>query len=202
MRTRRLGLLSLSVVATVVAYACGGTTDSGDDGGVDSSTNDVTTQPDNFNPPPDSGVEDVVTTDTGTGDAGTGDASDASTTDGGGKPITSWTCGNTTVSDCSQCTGHTETCVYCNNQDASVVSGTCVQFGTGCGNGIPQGFNLCPCPKGDGGVSACPEPYQVCLVFGQQQQQGVCDTCGAVQQTGGLTCENGLKCNATDGGCL
>jgi hypothetical protein len=199
---RRWVLLSLGVGAVTVAYACGGTTDTGDDGGVDSST-DGTTAPDNFNPPPDSGSDVVTTPDTGTGDAGSGDASDASTTpDGGGKPITSWTCGNATVSDCSQCVGHTQTCVYCNNQDASVVSGTCVQFGTGCGNGIPQGFNLCPCPKTDGGASACPEPYQVCLVFGQQQQQGICDTCGAVQNTNGLTCENGGKCDAVDGGCL
>ncbi len=201
MRLRRWMLLSLSVGATVVAYACGGTTDTTDDGGVDSSTNDATTNPDNFNPSPDTGVQDVVTIpETGTGDAGTSDGS--TTPDGGGKPITSWTCGNTTVSDCSQCTGHTETCVYCNNQDASVLSGTCVQFGTGCGNGIPQGFNLCPCPKTDGGVSACPEPDQVCLVFGQQNQPGVCDTCGAVQQTNGLTCQSGGKCDAVDGGCL
>ncbi len=198
---RRVVLLSLWAGSLVVAQACGGTTDTGDDGGgVDSSANDVTTQPDNFTPPPDAGLEDVVTTpDTGTGDAGT----DASTTpDSGGKPITSWTCGNATVSDCSQCVGHTQTCVYCDNNDASVVSGTCVQFGTGCGNTIPQGFNLCPCPKTDGGVSACPEPDQVCLVFGQQQQQGVCDTCGAVQQTNGLTCQSGGKCDAVDGGCL
>jgi hypothetical protein len=198
---RRWVLLSLWVSSIVVAQACGGSTDTGDDGGADSSANDATTQPDNFTPPPDAGLEDVVTTpDTGTTDSSTTDAS--TTPDSGGKPITSWTCGNATVSDCSQCIGHTQTCVYCNNQDASVVSGTCVQTGTGCGNGIPQGFNLCACPKGDGGVSACPEPYQVCLVFGQQQQQGVCDTCGAVQNTNGLTCENGGKCDAVDGGCL
>jgi hypothetical protein len=194
---RRLVLLSLWVGSIAVAQACGGTTET-DDGGVDSSTNDVIMTPDNSQPPPDSGDQDVVTNpDTGTGDAGTGDASDATTTpDTGGKPITSWTCGNTTVTDCAQCIGHTQTCVYCQNNDASVLSGACVQFGTGCGNTIPNGFNLCSCPKD---ASTCPEPYLVCLQV--TQQQSVCDTCGAVQNTNGLTCQNGGKCDAVDGGC-
>jgi len=193
---RRLVLLSLSVGSIVIAQACGGTTDTGDDSGLDSSTNDVTTNPDVSNNP-DTGGSDVTVPDSGTIDTGTGDASDGGTTpDSGGKPITSWTCGNATVSDCSQCIGHTQTCVYCENGDASVVSGVCVQFGTGCGNTIPQNFNLCPCPKDAG---ACPEPYQVCLQV--TQQQSVCDTCGAVQTTNGLTCENGGKCAADAGTC-
>ena len=196
---RRWALLSLWVGSIVVAQACGGTTDTGD-GGDDAAANDVTTF-DNFVPPQDTGTGDVFTTpDTGVSDGGTEAALDAAP-DSGGKPISSWTCGNATVSDCAQCIGHTETCVYCANNDASVVSGTCVQSGTGCGNGIPQGFNLCACPKGDGGASACPEPYQVCLTFGQQQQQGVCDTCGAVNTTNGLTCQNGGKCSADSGTC-
>jgi hypothetical protein len=196
---RRFVLLSLSVGSLVIAQACGGTEDTGDGGDLDSSTNDVTTNPDVNNNPDTGGGPDATVNDTGTGDAGTGDAAsdvDASTTPDGSKPITSWTCGNTTVSDCAQCTGHTQTCVYCQNGDASVLSGVCVQFGTGCGNTIPQNFNLCGCPKDAG---ACPEAYQVCLPI---QNQGVCDTCGAVQTTNGLTCENGGKCNATDGGCL
>ncbi len=191
---RRWVLLSLSVGSIVVAQACGGSTAT-DDGGVDSSTNDVTTTQDNFVPPQDTGVEDNFVPPQ---DAGTGDASDASTApDTGGNPITSWTCGSTTVSDCAQCVGHTQTCVYCETNDASVLSGACVQLGTGCGGSIPQGFNLCPCPKDAG---ACPEPYLVCLQV--TQQQSVCDTCGAVQTTNGLTCQNGGKCDAVDGGCL
>ena len=195
---RRFVLLSLSVGSLIIAQACGGTTDDGD-GGLDSSTNpDVTTAPDVNNNPDTGGGPDATVDDSSTGDTGTTtDASDAGTTPDSGKQITSWTCGNTTVSDCSQCIGHTQTCVYCENGDASVVSGVCVQFGTGCGATIPQNFNLCACPKDAG---ACPEAYQVCLQV--TQQQSVCDTCGAVQTTNGLTCENGGKCNATDGGCL
>jgi hypothetical protein len=195
---RRLVFLSLCVGSLVIAQACGGTTDS-DDGGIDSSANDVTTNPD-VNNNPDTGGPDVIDNDVTPGDGGTdassGDASDGATTQDGGKPITSWTCGNTTVSDCAQCTGHTQTCVYCSNADASVVSGVCVQFGTGCGNTTPQGYNLCSCPKD---ASTCPEPYLVCLQV--TQQQSVCDTCGAVNTTNGLTCENGGKCVADSGAC-
>jgi len=198
---RRLVVLSLCVVPVIIAQACGGTTDNGDDGGLDSSTNDVTTNPDVGNNPDTGGPDGFVddgSTDGGTTTDASSDATDASTTpDSGGKLITSWTCGNATVSDCAQCIGHSQPCVYCSNADASVVSGVCVQFGTGCGNTTPQNFNLCSCPKDAG---TCPEPYLVCLQV--TQQQSVCDTCGAVQTTNGLTCENGGKCNATDGGCL
>ena len=194
---RRLVFLSLSVGAIVIAQACGGTTDTGD-GGNDSSTPDVTTNPD-VNVTPDTGGQDVVVDDSSTGDGGsdatTGDASDGATTPDGSKPITSWTCGNTTVSDCAQCIGHTQTCVYCSDTDASVLSGVCVQFGTGCGQTIPQNYNLCACNKD---ASTCPEPYLVCLQF---NQGGVCDTCGAVQQTNSLTCENGGTCHADSGIC-
>ncbi len=193
---RRIALLSLWVGSIVIAQACGGTTDT-DDGGLDSSTNDVAAQ-DNFVPPQDSAPPDDVVTIPDSGPGDTGVPIDAGP-DTGGKTITSWTCGNATVTDCAQCIGHTQTCVYCADNDASVVNGTCVQTGTGCGNTIPQGFNLCTCPKGDGGVSACPEPYQVCLPV--TQQQSVCDTCGAVVTTNGLTCENGGKCAADSGNC-
>ncbi|HEY2368155.1 MAG TPA: hypothetical protein VGH87_17270, partial [Polyangiaceae bacterium] len=134
---RRLVLLSLWAGSLVIAQACGGTTDT-DDGGLDSSTNDVVTTQDNFVPPQDgSSPDDVVTIP----DAGPDDVVTVpdSGPDTGGKPITSWTCGNATVSDCAQCIGHTQTCVYCADNDASVVSGTCVQTGTGCGNTTPQG---------------------------------------------------------------
>ncbi|HEX4514211.1 MAG TPA: hypothetical protein VH054_11765 [Polyangiaceae bacterium] len=196
---RRLVLLSLWAGSLVIAQACGGTTDT-DDGGLDSSTNDVVTTQDNFVPPQDgSSPDDVVTIP----DAGPDDVVTVpdSGPDTGGKPITSWTCGNATVSDCAQCIGHTQTCVYCADNDASVVSGTCVQTGTGCGNTTPQGFNLCACPHTDGGVSTCPEPYQVCLYLGPQNQPGVCDTCGAVNTTQGLTCNGGGKCAADSGAC-
>lgn len=194
---RRLVFLSLSAGAIVIAQACGGTTET-DDGGTDSSANDVTTTPDVVNTQ-DNFVPDVIDNDTSTDDGGTdaaSDASDGATTPDGSKPITSWTCGNTTVSDCAQCIGHTQTCVYCSNADASALSGVCVQFGTGCGATIPQNYNLCTCPKDAG---ACPEAYQVCLPV--NQQQSVCDTCGAVQMTNGLTCENGGKCAADSGAC-
>jgi hypothetical protein len=194
---RRLVFLSLCVGSIVIAQACGGTTDT-DDGGQDSSTNDGTTNPD-VNNTQDNFVPDVIETDTNPGDGGTeaaSDASDGATTQDGGKPITSWVCGNTTVSDCAQCIGHTQTCVYCSNADASVVSGVCVQFGTGCGATTPPNYNLCSCPKD---ASTCPEPYQVCLQF--TQNQAVCDTCGAVPNTQGLTCENGGTCNADAGLC-
>lgn len=196
---RRLVLLSLWAGSLVIAQACGGTTDT-DDGGLDSSTNDVVTTQDNFVPPQDSAPpDDVAIPDSGPDDVVTVPDSGPDT---GGKPITSWTCGNATVSDCTQCIGHTQTCVYCADNDASVVNGTCVQTGTGCGNTTPQGFNLCACPHTDGGVSACPEPYQVCLYLGPQNQPGVCDTCGAVNTTNGLTCQGGGKCDAVDSGCL
>lgn len=199
---RRFALLSVWVGSVVVAQACGGTTDT-DDGGLDGSTDDVTTTQDNFVPPADTGPDDVVVPDdTGTGDGGTDAIAIDAGPDSGGKPITSWTCGNTTVSDCSQCIGHTQTCVYCANADASVVSGTCVQFGTGCGNTVPNGFDLCTCPRTDGGVGVCPEPYLVCLPVSQNPQNpGVCDTCGAVTTTNGLACQGGGKCSADSGAC-
>lgn len=195
---RRLVLLSICVGSFAIAQACGGTTDDSDGGFDSSSGNDVTTQPD-VNTTPDTGGPDVTVDDSST-DGGTTDASDASDTgttpDTGGQKINSWVCGNTTVTDCALCTGHTQTCVYCSNADASVLSGVCVQFGTGCGNTTPPNYNLCTCPKD---ASTCPEPYLVCLPV--TNNYSVCDTCGAVNTTNGLTCENGGKCAADSGLC-
>jgi hypothetical protein len=182
------------------AYAlvrCGGDNGVNLDGGLDVTMNDVTPGSDASN--------DVMQNDTGNpNDTGTGtdtggsDASDGGTAmDSGGSNIGSWTCGNATVTDCSQCIGHTQPCVYCANMDASALAGICVQQGTGCGNGTPTGYNLCKCNT-DAGV--CPEAYQVCLFAGTAYS--VCDTCGAVNQTNNLTCKSGGKCDAFDGGCL
>jgi hypothetical protein len=190
----RLAFLVLSCVSYGLVQACGGEATTGIDASTDGSVgNDA---PINGNDASNDVAQQMDTSpmdDTGT----TSDASDGGAPDTAGMGINSWTCGNTTVSDCSLCIGHTQTCVYCADNDASALSGVCVQFGTGCGNTIPMGSNLCACDKDAGG---CPEPYQVCLQI--TQTAGVCDTCGAVTTTNGLTCENGGKCDAVDGGCL
>jgi len=187
----RLAFLVLSCVSYGAVQACGGEATTGGDASTDGSVgNDA---PISGN---DAGNDVAQQMDTGTSDTGTpSDASDAGDT--GTNPISIWTCGNVTVADCSLCIGHTQGCAYCADNDASVLVGTCVQQGTGCGNGIPMGYNLCACPKDAG---ACPEPYQVCLPL--TMANSVCDTCGAVPMTNGLTCENGGKCDADDGGCL
>ncbi len=193
MRRVRLAWVVLSCV-TYGLVRCGGESTGGDGGGPD-----VTTM-DSPSPGPDASNDVAQQQDTGGNDTGTGsDASDAGTdsSDGGGSNINQWTCGTAVVTDCSLCIGHTQACVYCDNMDASVLSGICVEQGTGCGNTIPMGYNLCACPKDAG---ACPEPYQVCLPI--TMMNSVCDTCGAVTTTNGLTCENGGKCDAVDGGCL
>jgi hypothetical protein len=182
-------------ILSCVAYAlvrCGGAVGADLDGGQDVTTKDVSSGPDASN--------DVVQqNDTGNpSDTGTGsDATDGGAPDSGSN-INQWTCGSATVTSCSQCIGHTQACVYCANMDASALAGNCVQQGTGCGTGIPTGYNLCRCPDDAG---SCPEAYQVCLPFGGPGN-GVCDTCGAVNQTNNLNCQGGGKCDAVDGGCL
>ena len=172
------------------AQACGGDTGTGIDGGDDGTVADVFQQPDT------SGA-DVATPDTGPDDSSTGndvtvtDASDGGTTIDTG--IAQWNCGSVKVSDCSQCTGFTQPCAYCNFQDASVITGSCVQEGTNCANVIPQGFQDCPCIAGD--ASTCIEAFQVCT------QQGRCHTCTDSTFNNGLKCEDGLTCQIDAGGC-
>lgn len=175
-----------------LAQACGGDSGTDIDGGDDGTVADVVTQPDNF-------VNDVVTNpdtgdDSSTADGGTDgattDASDGSA--GFDTGIAQWTCGSVKVSDCSQCTGFTQPCVWCNFQDASVITGACVQTGTNCSNAIPQGFQSCLCP---GDASTCPENFQICT------NQGRCHTCTDSTFNNGLTCEDGKTCQIDAGGC-
>jgi len=185
----RLVFLGFACLSWSLAPACGGDGGTDIDGGDDGTVADVV-QPDNF-------VNDVVTNpdtgddssaaDTGT-DGGVTDASDGST--GVDTGIAQWTCGSVKVTDCSQCTGFTQPCVWCNFQDASVITGACVQTGTNCSNVIPQGFQSCVC----GDASTCPEAFQICSGFGR------CHTCTDNTQNNGLTCQNGLTC-AADSGC-
>ncbi len=188
----QLAFLALSCVSFGLAQACGGDTGVNIDASSDATVGD---SPNNGN---DVNTSDVAQqNDTGTADTGTSDASDGGTqTDSGKTGITSWGCGNTTVTDCSLCIGHTQPCVFCETADASVLAGNCVQQGTGCFNGAPTGYQVCGCPSGDAGQ--CPWPDQVCVSFNGH----FCLTCGEFNQTNGLTCENGGKCDAVDGGCL
>jgi len=184
----RLFLTGVVCVSWAFGPGCGGDS-STDDGGSDVTVNDVITQPDNF-------VDDVVTNpDTGddsSADGGTDgaitDASDGGTVIDTG--IAQWTCGSVKVSDCSQCTGFTQPCVWCNFQDASVITGACVQTGDNCSNSIPQGFQSCNCAD----ASTCPEAFQICSGFGR------CHTCTDNTTNNGLTCQNGQTC-AADAGC-
>jgi hypothetical protein len=194
----------LFLVGTVAALgcveACGGdTTDGGaDSGGPDTTTTDVT-------PPIDTGTDTTTTTDapddtttvtdTGTTDGGGTDASDGGAQDSGLVTLTSWQCGSVTVSDCTQCTGYTQPCVYCATgfQDAAAYTGVCVITHSNCLNAIPNGYQDCPC---NNDASTCVESYQIC------NNQNRCHTCEDNNNNTGLTCQNGGTCNATDGGCL
>jgi hypothetical protein len=187
----RLAFLGVVCGSWVLVQACGGDAGTDLDGGGDVTVNDVN-QPDNF-------VSDVVTNpDTGddgsagdASDGGTADASDGATTIDTG--IAQWSCGSVKVSDCSQCTGFTQPCAYCGVQDASALTGVCVQTGTNCLNAIPnQGVEDCVCTPGD--ASTCPEAFQVCTTNGR------CHTCTDSTQNNGLKCENATTCQA-DAGC-
>jgi hypothetical protein len=187
-------ILAVACASYAGVAACGGSTDTGIDGGpdgsgpLDSTTNDVVQQQN------DAGNDVVTVNDTGTGN----DASDGGTTivDSGG--IGSWQCGTAVVTDCSQCIGFTQPCVYCNVTDASDHIGTCVQTHTNCANGVTTQYQDCPCNAGD--ASACPESDQVCIQF--TVNNGRCHTCSDQATNNGLTCENGGKCDYADGGCL
>ncbi len=104
--------------------------------------------------------------------------------------VLQFTCGNTTVADCSQCTGKTEPCVYCQQNNASVLAGVCAQLGQSCGANAPNGFALCSCNGNN--VGACPEAFQVC-------RNQSCRTCSDSNNNGGLTCKGGGTC--TNGTC-
>ena len=189
----RSAFLALACVSWAFAQACGG--DSGVD--LDGSTDGTVFE---AAPPIDSGNDVVIIDDTGTGDTGTPDTgtSDGSTADAsdGGTQIDSgigtWKCGATTVSDCAQCIGYTQPCVYCSNADASVLSGVCTLINTNCFNSLPNGYQDCACTD----ASTCPESYQVC------SGQGRCHTCSDSQNNATLKCENGGTCSYPDGGCL
>lgn len=198
---RRFFVIGLSVGSVMVAQGCGGSTADDDGGNQDGSMNDGTLD---VTPQNDAGSDVTVGDDTGTPDTGPPDSSMVDASDGapdtGSTGINTWACGNATVSNCTACIGHTMPCVYCGNMDASALSGVCVITGGGCGASAPMGYNLCRCSGGDAGI--CPEGFQVCLNPGGPPTNDVCDTCGAVTTTNGLTCENGGKCDAVDGGCL
>ncbi len=193
MRTRVafLVLCSLSCGAWIAAQGCGGdssTTDGGNDG---TTGNDVN------NPPPDSGKQDVAQqNDTGVPDTGGGDASDGGTQQDSSSGNLVFACGTDggTVTDCAQCTGATQPCVYCEIGDASVHAGECRTFGSSCNFNPtpPTGFAGCTCFND---ASACPESYQVC-------RNATCRTCSDSTNNNGLKCENGGTCDNVDGGCI
>jgi hypothetical protein len=117
-------------------------------------------------------AKDVVAQDTGGGDAGG----------------LTFACGTQNMSDCSQCTGMTQPCVYCGS--GSALAGRCVQQGTSCTFGAPNGFQVCQCQN----ASTCPESYQVC-------RNGSCRTCTDSFNNAGQTCKSGGTCAPNDGGC-
>lgn len=99
-------------------------------------------------------------------------------------------CNGNSVSDCSQCSGSPIPCVYCATQGSSL-AGRCIQSGSSCFNGAPNGYQLCSCQSS----SSCPEPYDVC-------RNGSCRTCADSTNNANLQCQGGGKCNPADGGCI
>ena len=181
----RPAFLALSLCAFAAAQACGGddtvvTLDASTDTSIDTSTDD-TGVPDT-GPGQDSGGDDGATD---------GGATDGSKTDGGGGILLR--CGDASVSDCAQCNGATQPCVFCGTNDASALQGLCTQLHQGCQSAIPNGFEDCRCANGD--ASVCPEKYQVCTGAAR------CHTCSDNNANNGLTCESGGKCTFADGGC-
>ena len=160
--------LRLSALAVLAVAAC--TQDFGvfepdgaaGDGGTDAASSDA--------------AEDVATQDA---------AQDSGATEAG---ALAFACGTGTVSDCSQCSGMTQPCVYCGS--GSALAGKCVQRGTSCFNGAPNGFQLCSCQN----ASTCPESYQVC-------RNGSCRTCTDSFNNAGQMCKGGGTCLPLDGGC-
>lgn len=184
MRIRHAFLL-LSLVPFALVEACGGD-DAASNPGPDGSVGDTSTRTDTSVPQGDSSTG----MDTGSSDSAVGDAADAST-----PPGVKYECGpDASVSDCTMCTGKTQPCVYCNNVDASTMTGVCTTFHTNCANSAPTGFADCRC---GGDASACPESYQICTAG----NNGRCHTCSDQPGNNTLTCESSGKCNYADGGC-
>ncbi len=183
-------LCSISCGAWLATQGCGDNTVTTDGG------NDGTTGNDGNNPPPDSGNQDVAQQDTGVPDTGGGDASDGGVLPDGSSTGLSFSCGNDggTVTDCAQCTGATQPCVYCEIVDASVHAGECRPFGSSCNFNPtpPTGFAGCPCFND---ASTCPESYQVC-------RNATCRTCSDSTNNNGLKCQSGGTCDNVDGGCI
>jgi hypothetical protein len=195
MRFRFLAL-SLAVASWSFTQACGGDDSTNQDASPDvTSGNDTGTGNDSGN---DTGTGNDSGNDTGTGnDSG----NDTGTTDSGGGGL--YRCGNGvdagTVSDCSQCQGNPEPCLYCGNADASAHSGRCTTLGSSCLNGAPTGFGVCSCGTNTGDAAACPGAFQVCV---DNQNNGFdCHTCGDNGGDNGLACKGGGTCNNADGGC-
>jgi hypothetical protein len=106
----------------------------------------------------------------------------------------SFKCGDTNVvTDCAQCTGATQPCVYCNATTATQMVGICTVLHSNCIGAIPAGYQDCPC---GGNVSKCPEAYQIC------NQTGSCHTCSDATGNNNLACNGGGTCNATTGSCM
>lgn len=140
---------------------------------------------------PDGGASDGssdVATDTSPKDS----ASDVAPNDGGtGDGALAFACGtNGTVSDCAQCSGQPEPCVFCNQQNPSMLAGRCVAANASCFGVQPQGYGFCACTNS---ASACPEAYEVC-------RMGFCRTCTDSTNNAGLTCKSGGACSP-DAGC-
>lgn len=183
-----LVLAAVSVGAVAAFVACGGDDtvidlpDGSSDTSIDTIVVDDTGVPDT-GPLPDTGVDDGGVTDATT--------TDGASTDGGGIRLR---CGDASVTDCTQCNGAPQPCVYCGTTDASTLSGQCVQFHQNCLNTIPNGFEDCRCgPNGD--ASACPTKYQVCTTLNR------CHTCSDQNSNNTLSCQGGGKCTYADGGC-
>ncbi len=117
-----------------------------------------------------------------------GDSSDAATVTDGGLVFG---CGMGTVSDCSQCNGMPEPCVYCSQMNPAMLAGECKPEGMSCFQGAPNGFGFCQCANSP---ATCPESYQVC-------RMGTCRTCAESFMNGGQACKGGGQCNPADGGC-
>ena len=144
------------------------------DGGADATTDGT--------PPPDASSD-------GAHDASDdGAITDAPTDTGGGLVFA---CGTGTVSDCAQCSGMPEPCVYCEQTNAAVLAGVCEPEGMTCIGAAPNGFASCQCGFNP---APCPEGYQVC-------HDNVCQTCADSLQNNGHACKGGGQCNAADGGC-
>jgi hypothetical protein len=123
------------------------------------------------------------------GDATSEAASDSGPADsGGGDGGLVFQCNTGTVSDCSQCSGAPQPCVYCSGPS---LAGRCVAQGTSCFNGAPSGYTFCGCAS----ASSCPESYQVC-------RNGSCRTCSDSLNNTSLQCKGGGTCHPADGGCF